>query len=239
METQLFVLVIKRRGDCPFNQRACIITTLIKAAKSLRCHLSSRKTGRIRFWLIPPCECVKECVWVYDCPKDKSWQLSKECKTHNCTLWVNRLPYSVATIFEQLNHFPLKTVLYFRDGATSVAHFSILLYLSQWLMSRCGWFKCSLALHDVMVSLALTAACWQRPVQQKRIFPLVQKLLSVIKSLNTSNKKKNTPLIWSTFRTIVTRHMHKLWFHGTENVTTGVDGNYTFLPFYFLHWGMD
>lgn len=224
--------MIKRRGDCPFNQRACIITTLIKAAKSLRCHLSSRQTGRIRFWLIPPCECV----WVYDWQKDKSWQLSKECKTLNCTLWVYRSPYSVATIFEQLKHFPVKRVLYFRDGVTSVAHFSILLYLCQWLTSSCGWFKRSMTLHDVMVSLAVTAGCWQRPVQQKQIFPLVQKLLSVIKSLNTSNKKKNTLLIWSTFQTIVTRHKHNLWFHSTENVTTGAEGNYKFLPFYFLHW---
>lgn len=70
--------------------------------------------------------------------------------------------------------------------------FSLLLYLSQWLMNRCGWFKRSVALHDVMVSPAVTAGCWERPVQQNQIFSLVQKLLSVITSLNTSNKKEYT-----------------------------------------------
>lgn len=141
----------------------------------------------MRFWLIPPCECV----WVYDCPKDKSWQPSKECKNHNCTsslqitilcrhnIWAAQaFPCKKACIFQRWSH------LY-------SSLFSLLLYLSQWLMSRCGWFKCSVAPHDVMVSPAMTARCWQRAVWQNRIFSLVQELLSVVKFLvNTSNKNE-------------------------------------------------
>lgn len=209
IETRLFVFVIKRRGDCPFNQRACIITTLIKAAKSLRCHLSSRQTGRMRFWLIPPCECV----WVYDCPKDKSWQPSKECKNHNCTsslqitilcrhnIWAAQaFPCKKACIFQRWSH------LY-------SSLFCLLLYLSQWLMRRCGRFKCSMAPRDVTVSPAVTAGCWQRPVQHNRIFSLVQKLLSVIKSqaITHCSQKLSSP--------IVTHQKQKFHFI-TDNVTT-------------------
>lgn len=139
--------MIKRRGDCPFNQGACIITTLIKAAKSLRCHLSSRHTGRMRFWLILLSESVwkREQVCVCDCPKDKSWQPSKKCKNHNCVEPTdNNIPsprYSSGSSVSLKKGWNMKSHLYRQLT-------SFTLYLRQWLISGCGWVRFSVASND-------------------------------------------------------------------------------------------
>ncbi len=171
----------------------------------------------MRFWLIPPCECVKECVWVYDCPKDKSWQPSKECKNHNCTSSLQITILCRHNIWAA-QAFPCKNAHIFQRWSHLYSSLFSLLYLSQWLMRRCGWFKCSMAPHDVWCHQAVTAGCWQRPVRQNRIFSLVQKLLSVIKSLNTSNKNEYKAQAIYVFKPIVTHQMQNYNF--ITDVTT-------------------